>query len=212
MTTDTNILNESNYNELNELHFEYQQAMALSQTLPTKTVTFYGGANLDEKSDVYKEAVTLGEGFGKRKYGVITGGGPGVMKAGLEGVEKQKGTSIGFRLRLVGEEPELLGDIDKEFEHFPPRKFALRQANVYVYFPGSIGTLDELMENLDLMKTNKMPIKPIYLYHSKYWQGLIKWIESVIIDEWKLGSESIKKLYKIVDSPEELFQDLDSKK
>jgi uncharacterized protein (TIGR00730 family) len=201
-------LNEDKYNELSEISHEYEQAMLISQKLPTKTITFYGGANLGTDTKIYKQVYNLAKELGSQNWGVITGGGPGVMAAGLLGVKEGGGKSIGFRLRLKNEEPLIHGDIDFMFEHFPPRKYALRQANVLVYFPGSFGTLDELMENLDLIKTNKMPKKPVYLYNADYWTGLIKWAEETIINKWKLGSGELKNLYKIVDTPEEIINDL----
>jgi uncharacterized protein (TIGR00730 family) len=204
-------LDEDKYNELSEISYEYEQAMLLAQKLPYKTITFYGGANLGSDTEIYKQVYDLAKELGSQNWGVITGGGPGVMAAGLLGVREGGGKAIGFRLRLKNEEPLIYGDIDFMFEHFPPRKYALRQSDVLIYFPGSFGTLDELMENLDLIKTNKMPKKPVYLYSSDYWTGLMQWAEETIIDKWKLGNNDLKKLYKIVNSPEEILTDLSEK-
>jgi uncharacterized protein (TIGR00730 family) len=201
-------LTEDQHNEINEFVYQYTNAMTLSQAIPQNSVTFYGGAKLGNETQCYKDIFELAKEFGNRNWAVITGGGPGVMEAGIAGVQSVQGTGIGFRLRLEGETPNVIGDIDFMFEHFPPRKYALRQSDVYVYCPGSVGTLDELMENLDLMKTDKMPKKPIYLYDSSYWKGLTDWIESVIIDKWKLGASDLKNLYKLVDSPAEIIADL----
>lgn len=210
MNTKINInqLTEDQFNEISEFKFEYENAMILSNQINQQSVTFYGGAKLDANTETYKIIYELAQEFGSRGWSVITGGGPGVMTAGIEGAKYTIGQSVGFRLRLNGEEPILKGDIDFLFEHFPPRKYALRQSNVYIYCPGSVGTLDELMENLDLMKTNKIPIRPIYLLNSSYWSGLIEWMESTIIDKWQLGDSSLKNLYKIVDTKEQILQDL----
>ena len=201
-------LNEANFSELDELNYEYEQAMVLAGKLPQYSVTFYGGARLEEETQCYKDILLISSEFGKRGWGIITGGGPGVMQAGLQGAKNTGAIGAGFRLRLKGEEPEVIGELDHMFEHFPPRKYALRQSDVFVYCPGSVGTLDELMENLDLMKTSKMPIKPIYLYDSSYWSGLVKWIEETIIKEWRLGGEDLKKLYKMVDNPTDIINDI----
>jgi uncharacterized protein (TIGR00730 family) len=203
------VLTEDQHSELSEIHYGYEQAMLLSQQINKLAVTFYGGARLDTNTHTYKEIYELAENFSQRGWAVITGGGPGVMEAGLLGAKKSKiSQAVGFRLRLKHEEPKIYGDIDFQFEHFPPRKYALRQSTIYIYCPGSVGTLDELMENLDLMKTNKMPKKKIYLFNSNYWSGLTDWMEKTIIDEWKLGDNSLKDLYKIVDTKEEILKDI----
>jgi uncharacterized protein (TIGR00730 family) len=176
MTNNTNTLTESQFTELNQITNEYNKAMLLSKEIKCKTVVFYGGAMLGEDTQTYSDIQNLAQEFGKEGWGVITGGGPGVMTAGLSGAKLGGGEAIGFRINIRDEKPNIIGDIDYMFEHFTPRKYALRSGDVYVYCPGSVGTLDELMENLDLMKTGKMPIKPIYLYNSSYWSGLQDWI------------------------------------
>ncbi len=203
-----NNITEDQYNELSEFNHEYEQAMILTQQIQHPSVTLYGGAKLGEDTQTYKEIYSLAKELGKNGWSVLTGGGPGIMAAGLIGVKAGGGQAVGFRLRLSGEDPITEGNIDFRFEHFPPRKYALRQSNIYIYCPGSVGTLDELMENLALSKTNKMPNKKIYLYDSSYWKGLTDWIEQTIIQEWKLGDPSLKNLYQIVDSKEEILQDL----
>jgi uncharacterized protein (TIGR00730 family) len=200
-------LTEDQFNELSEIHYEYEQAMLLNSS-QNKKVTIYGGAKLDHDSETYEQIQRLGKEFGLRGWSVVTGGGPGAMSAGLLGVKEGKGQGIGYRLRLKNEPPLVHGDIDFLFEHFPPRKYALRQSDAYIYCPGSVGTLDELMENLDLMKTQKLPIRPIYLYNSKFWTGLINWLEDVVVDRWQLGEESLKTYYKIVDFPDQIITDL----
>jgi uncharacterized protein (TIGR00730 family) len=210
MTSNTNNLTEGQFTQLQQIQKEFTIAMNLTKDICYKTVAFYGGANLGEETSEYKDIYKMAAEFGKLGWGVITGGGPGVMTAGLEGVKKGGGKAIGFRINIEGEPPIIMGDIDYAFEHFAPRKFALRQADVYIYCPGSIGTLDELMENWDLMKTDKMPIKPIFLYDSAYWKGLIQWIDDITIDKWKLGKESLLEFVTIVDTTEEIMAKLDN--
>ncbi len=208
MNINTNNLTESQFNELNQLTDEYTQAMLLSNQIQGKTVVFYGGAMLGEDTQTYKGIQKLATIFAQNGWGAITGGGPGVMSAGLLGAKEGKSSAVGFRINIRGEKPKVKGDIDGLFEHFPPRKYALRSGDVYIYCPGSVGTLDELMENLDLMKTGKMPIKPVYLYNSNYWSGLVSWIQTTIITDWKLGSESLLDLFKVVDDAQEIIDDI----
>lgn len=211
MTNLLSQLTEDQHLQLAQINKEYTNAMLLTKDLNYKTVAFYGGANLGCKTYEYKDIYKLAEAFGKIGWGVITGGGPGVMTAGLAGVKKGGGKAIGFRINIVGEPPVVIGDIDYAFDIFAARKYALRQADVYIYCPGSIGTLDELMENLDLMKTNKMPIKPIFLYDSSYWKGLVKWIDDITIDKWQLGKPELLNLFKVVDTTDEIMKHLFNK-
>jgi predicted Rossmann-fold nucleotide-binding protein len=90
------------------------------------------------------------------------------------------------------------------FEHFSARKYALRQSDVFIYAPGGIGTLDELMENLTLMSTGKYPIKPLFLLDSQFWQGYITWIEQMLYEERKVVSSNLLNCYTIVDTVEEV--------
>jgi uncharacterized protein (TIGR00730 family) len=208
MTNNTNNLTEGQFLQLQQIQKEFEIAMNLTKNICYKTVAFYGGANLGAQTSEYKDIYKMAVEFGKLGWGVITGGGPGVMTAGLEGVKKGGGKALGFRINIEGESPVIIGDIDYAFEHFAPRKFALRQADVYIYCPGSIGTLDELMENWDLMKTNKMPTKPIFLYDSAYWKGLIKWVDDVTIEKWHLGKETLMEFVTIVDTADEIMLNL----
>jgi uncharacterized protein (TIGR00730 family) len=208
MTSNTNNLTEGQFLQLQQIQKEFEIAMNLTKNICYKTVAFYGGANLGAQTSEYKDIYKMAVEFGKLGWGVITGGGPGVMTAGLEGVKKGGGKALSFRINIEGESPIIIGDIDYAFEHFAPRKFALRQADVYIYCPGSIGTLDELMENWDLMKTNKMPTKPIFLYDSAYWKGLIKWVDDVTIEKWHLGKETLMEFVTIVDTADEIMLNL----
>lgn len=208
MTNSLSNLAEDQYLQLAQIKKEYEAAMLLTKDLNYKTVAFYGGANLGANTNEYKDIYKLAQSFGKIGWGVITGGGPGVMAAGLLGVKKGGGKAIGFRINIASEPPVVIGDIDYAFDIFAARKYALRQADVYVYCPGSIGTLDELMENLDLMKTSKMPIKPVFLYDSGYWKGLVKWIDDITIDKWHLGRPELLDLFKIVNTTDEIMDHL----
>lgn len=208
MTNSLSHLTEDQHLQLEQITQEYQAAMLLTKDINYKTVAFYGGASLGANTSEYQDIYKLGQSFGKLGWGVITGGGPGVMAAGLLGVKKGGGQAIGFRINIVGEPPVVIGDVDYSFDIFAARKYALRQADVYIYCPGSIGTLDELMENLDLMKTNKMPIKPVFLYDSSYWSGLVNWIEKVTINKWQLGKPELLNLFKVVDTTDQIMDHL----
>ena len=199
-------LSESQFSELNKITDELKVAYQFLNEIEGPKVTFYGGVNLKEDSVDYKIIFELAKEFSHRGWNILSGGGPGAMTASLEGAKAGKnGKSVGFRIAIKGEPPEFKPDIGFTFESFITRKYSLRQSEVMVYCPGSIGTMDELMENLDLLKTHKMDSRQIFLYNSKFWNGLDIFIKQTIIKDWQLGEESIGTLYKIVDTKKEII-------
>jgi uncharacterized protein (TIGR00730 family) len=197
-------LREDQFLILNEIQEEYREGMLALNSLGDNTVTFYGGARVEENSQTYKDIYKLATEFAKRGWGVVTGGGPGVMKAALSGAKDNKGKAIAFMISISQETPFSLPDIGIVFDHFSVRKYMLRQSDVFIYAPGGIGTLDELMENLTLMATKKSPIKPIFLFDKMFWNGYMDWFEDILIKR-KLVNEDFMKLFHLVDSEEEVI-------
>jgi uncharacterized protein (TIGR00730 family) len=203
-----NTLSNNQLKQVKNISEEYSKSFILTNKIDRKTVVFYGGSNLDKETKIYNEIQELAKKFGERDWAVITGGGFGVMKAGLIGAKNAGAKTISFRMNKVDNSTEILNDIDGIFENFAPRKAALRHGDVYIYCPGSFGTLDELMENLNLIKTEKLPIKPIYLYNTNFWSGLVTWIKTTIVEDWKLGDEKLLDLFKMVDNEDEILKDI----
>jgi uncharacterized protein (TIGR00730 family) len=202
-------INESQLFELNQITDELKIAYKLLNEIDGPKVTFYGGVNLREGSEDYKFIFDLAKEFSVRGWNVISGGGPGAMRASLEGAEAgKKGKSVGFRIAIANEPSDFVPDVGYTFQTFIARKYSLRQSDVMIYCPGSVGTMDELMENLDLLKTHKMDSRKIFLYNSKFWSGLDKFIKETIIQDWKLGEESISRIYKIVDTKEDILNEV----
>jgi len=210
MPTMFQTLTEEQFHLINEINEEYKKGMLALNFLPPNTVTFYGGAKILPGSKTYETTKKIAMEFAKRDWGVISGGGPGVMSASLRGAKEAGGKSVGFKIELENEKSDLdfEPDLSVLFQHFSARKYVLRQSDVFIYCPGGIGTLDELMENLTLIKTKKYPQKPIFLVDSSFWKGYIDWIEKILLDERKVINKEITNLFKIVDSEKEILEEL----
>ncbi len=184
---------------------EYEAGLLALNSLPANTVTFYGGSRVKTHDKAYDLTKSIAKQFAQKGWGVVSGGGPGIMEAAIVGAhEGKKGKSVAFRINLANEAPPTQADIDLLFEHFSARKYMLRQSGVLIYAPGGIGTLDELMENLTLMSTSKYPVKPLFLLDSQFWQGYITWIEQMLYEERKVVSSDLLNCYTIVDTVEEV--------
>lgn len=174
-----------------------------------KTVTFFGSARFPENNRWYKEAQKLGRMLTKNGFGVVTGGGPGIMEAGNRGAFEGNGESIGLNIKLPFEQrinPYVKKSI--AFHYFFVRKVMLSySAQAYVYFPGGFGTLDEFFEIITLVQTKKIFEKiPIILYGKDFWGPLMKWVEKEVYEKFEAIDKEDMKLYAIVDSPEEALK------
>ena len=170
-------------------------------------VSIFGSARTDPENKYYALAEELAFQLTQHKFGVITGGGPGIMEAGNKGAKRGGGKSVGLNILLPFEqEPNIYIDNDKiiNFDYFFVRKVMfIKYAQGFIVLPGGYGTLDEMFEALTLIQTNKSGKFPIILIGSKFWSGLINWIRDVLLKEEKNISEVDLDLIKIVDSPEE---------
>ncbi len=171
-----------------------------------RTVTFFGSARLNEGNHWYEVARKLGKMLAKAKFGVITGGGPGIMEAGNRGAYEGKGDSIGINIQLPFE--QRINEFVTQghgFYYFFTRKVMLSFASqAYVYFPGGFGTLDELFEILTLVQTKKIYDKiPIILVGKEFWGDVDKWMREKLLLQHKTIDAEDLELYTIVDTAEE---------
>ena len=173
-----------------------------------KTVTFFGSARLKPGTEYYEKARRLGARCCELGYGVITGGGPGIMQAGNQGTYEQCGTGIGFNIELPFEQvanPYVTHGVD--FYYFFTRKVSMTFAGeAYLVFPGGFGTLDEFFEILTLVQTKKMQKVPIILVGTKFWGPLQKWIETTMRDKHETISPGDINLYRIMDDEDEIMK------
>lgn len=171
----------------------------------TKAVTFFGSARKGFESSVYKEAYSLAFTLAKSGYAVISGGGPGIMEAANHGAYDAGGTSVGLNIKLSTEQRINKYVTESEaFDFFFTRKTMLSFAShVYVFFPGGFGTLDELLELVTLIQTQKVARIPIILVNKQYWTPFLTWVEECIYKQNKAIDEADMDIYTLVDDAEE---------
>jgi len=167
-------------------------------------ISVFGSARTKKDDKYYNEAVKLSELIIKSGYGVITGGGPGIMEAGNLGAYNKGGKSIGIQIELPFE-ASANAYIDKlvSCRYFFTRKvFFLKYSQAFVAFPGGFGTLDELFETITLVQTGHMRMVPIVLVGEEYWKGMVKWIKETMLVDGKISEKDLD-LFKVVDTTEE---------
>ncbi len=170
-------------------------------------VSVFGSARSEPESKYFILAEEIAYKLTKSGYGVITGGGPGIMEAANMGAKRGKGSSVGLNITLPFEQvPNLFIDVDKliNFNYFFVRKVMfVKYAQGFIVLPGGFGTLDELLEALTLIQTEKIGKFPIVLVGRKYWQGFVKWLEEIVLQEESNISEEDLELFKIVDTADD---------
>jgi len=175
-------------------------------------VTIFGSARIKSGHPYYKTAEELAFQLVQQGYGVITGGGPGIMEAGNRGAHRAGGKSVGLNIYLPHEQkgnPYIDPDKLITFDYFFVRKVMFtKYSQGFIVMPGGFGTLDELSEALTLIQTKKIGRFPIVLVGKKFWGGLIDWIKKVLVTEKMIHEEDLY-LFNLVDKPEEAVKVID---
>ena len=168
-------------------------------------VTIFGSARTPRRHRYYKMAVTTARLAVKNGYGVITGGGPGIMEAANKGAAMEKGTSIGLNIQLPFEQvPNAYIKHLLNFRHFFCRKVMfLKYTSAVIIMPGGFGTLDEMFETLTLVQTTKVATLPLILMGKSFWRGLLRWMGKTMSEEYGYISAEDTTLMKITDDPHE---------
>jgi uncharacterized protein (TIGR00730 family) len=177
-------------------------------------VTIFGSARTPRDHAYYKVAEEIAAKLVRHGYGVITGGGPGIMEAGNKGAFSEGGKSVGLNIQLPFEQfNNVYIDRDKllNFDYFFVRKVMfVRYSQGFVVLPGGFGTLDEFFEALTLIQTNKIGRFPIVLVGKDYWSGLVEWIKSRLLqDDLHYISEPDLDLFCVVDTATEAVKVID---
>lgn len=169
-------------------------------------VTFFGSARESLPERYYKESEELARFFVKNKFAVATGGAGGIMRSANKGAYKAKGDSVGVNIYIPQEQQTNTYLTDsKDFDFFFSRKTILSYASeIYIYFPGGFGTLDEFFEIITLIQTNKIPKIPIILYGKEYWTPIIKMFEETLLKKYKTISKEDTDLYVLANTPQEV--------
>lgn len=169
--------------------------------------TFFGTARSTFEQHFYDEAEQLAGKLATAGFAVFTGGNAGIMQAANKGAYDAGGASVGLNIHL-GESASLNEYLTESvtFDHFFVRKVMLAFASeVYIYFPGGFGTLDEFTEILTLVQTKKIRKVPIVLYGKEYWQPLSDFFTNKLLHEHAAIDAEDMNLFQIVDSVDEAF-------
>ena len=176
-------------------------------------VTIFGSARTKEDANYYQLTVNVAKKVSEAGYGIITGGGPGIMEAGNKGAHLAGGTSVGLNIDLPFEQhdnPYIDDDKSLDFDYFFVRKVMfVKYSQAFVVFPGGFGTLDELFEAITLIQTNKIGKFPIILVGVSFWKGLMDWIKSTMLNAGNISKTDLD-LIRIVDTEEEVVEIIDA--
>lgn len=167
-------------------------------------VPIFGSARLRQDSPAYQDCVRLGELLADAGYGVLSGGGPGIMEAANRGAWQRKGISVGLNIKLPMEQHENLYQTESlEFRYFFIRKVCFMKYSVAVVaYPGGFGTLDEISEALTLVQTNKVNRVPVVFVGKAFWSPLIDWFKNTLLEQGMISSGDMDLFY-LADNADE---------
>jgi len=176
-------------------------------------VTIFGSARTKTDHEYYILAENIAFNLTTHGYGIVTGGGPGIMEAGNKGAQRGKGTSVGLNIELPFEQhdnPYIDSDKSLDFDYFFVRKVMfIKYSQGFVVMPGGFGTMDELFEAITLIQTKKIGKFPIVLVGTKYWSGLMDWIKNTLVTEGTIHLDDLS-LISIVDTEDEVLEVIDT--
>lgn len=177
-------------------------------------VSIFGSARTKPENPYYLLAEKIAKRIVESGYGVITGGGPGIMEAGNKGAHLGGGTSVGLNIELPFEQhdnPYIDADKSLDFDYFFVRKVMfVKYSQGFVVMPGGFGTLDELFEAITLIQTHKIEKFPIILVGTKFWEGLLAWIKATLLESFENISAKDLDLVHLVDNEDEVVAILDA--
>ncbi|MBU0488193.1 MAG: TIGR00730 family Rossman fold protein [Bacteroidetes bacterium] len=175
-------------------------------------VSIFGSARTKPQNKYYKLGEEIAFRLTQHGYGVITGGGPGIMEAGNRGANRGGGKSVGLNINLPFEQHgNKYIDSDKllTFDYFYVRKVMFtKYSQGFIVLPGGFGTLDEMFMAITLIQTHKIGKFPIVLVGKNYWGGLVDWVKKVMLKEGNINAADIE-LLKLVETPEEAVEIID---
>jgi len=172
------------------------------------TATFWGSSRLTPDNEFYKAAEELAAKLAMKDFSIISGGGGGIMEASNVGAFKVGGKSVGLNITLPFEQKlNPYTNRSLNFDFFFSRKVMLAfAAEVYVYFPGGFGTLDEFFEIVTLIQTKKIEPIPVVLYGKEFWEPFIKLFKEDLLDKYQTISPEDMDIFHVVDSVDEAMK------
>ena len=170
-------------------------------------ISIFGSARTQPENPYYELAVEIGKRLSEEGFGIISGGGPGIMEAANKGAQLGGGKSVGLNIELPFEQESnhyIDRDANLNFDYFFVRKTLFtKYSQGFVMMPGGFGTMDEFFEVATLIQTGKMSPVPLILVGSSYWGGLMGWLESVMMQEKNISLEDLE-LLKVADTADEV--------
>jgi len=177
-------------------------------------VSIFGSARTKPENKYYKLTVKIAEKIVESGYGVITGGGPGIMEAGNKGAHLAGGTSVGLNIELPFEQhdnPYIDANKSLDFDYFFVRKVMfVKYSQGFVVMPGGFGTLDEIFEAITLIQTKKIEKFPIIMVGTEFWEGVMNWIKDTVLEKFGNVSATDLELIHLVDTEDEVIEILDA--
>jgi uncharacterized protein (TIGR00730 family) len=170
-------------------------------------ISVFGSARTKPGTRYYELAVQTAKRLSEEGFGIITGGGPGIMEAANKGAQLAGGKSVGLNIELPFEQksnPYIDSDKSMHFDYFFVRKVMFtKYAQAFVMFPGGFGTMDEMFEVATLIQTHKVERSPMVLVGTDYWKGLLDWIGTSMLEEANIKAEDLD-LFVLLDTPDEV--------
>jgi hypothetical protein len=181
---------------------EFVEGFDAMSAVDVPAVTIFGSARTKPSDPYYKLTETIAFDLAKSGYGVITGGGPGIMEAANKGATDAGGISIGLNISLPHEEAaNPYTNFPLNFKYFFVRKVMfMKYSMAFICMPGGFGSLDELFESLTLIQTERVKPFPIVLVGSSFWNGLVTWIRDTLVQKGNISKEDIF-LFEVMDEP-----------
>jgi len=185
---------------------EMIQAFDTLNGLSRSCVSIFGSARVKEGTKEYADAQKVAMLLGKAGYGIITGGGPGIMEAANRGACEADTESVGLHIILPFEQDcNSYVRVRCNFRYFFLRKLMfVKYSMAYVVMPGGMGTVDELCESFVLAQTERIRPFPIILFNSNYWKGFVEWAKSQMVRANYIREDEIDRLITLCDTPEDV--------
>ncbi len=182
---------------------EFVEGFDAMSAIKVPAVTIYGSARTPVGHPDYLLAEAISTGLAKAGYAVITGGGPGIMEAANKGAAEAGGISVGLNINLPHEQaPNPYANFPLDFKYFFVRKVMFMKYSMgFVCMPGGFGSMDELFEALTLIQTERIKPFPIVLVGSRFWAGLVGWLEEQLVANGNIAASDMQ-LFRVEDDPE----------
>lgn len=172
-----------------------------------KAVCVFGSSRVKPQSLYYKLAEKTAKVFTRAGYTIITGAGPGIMEAANKGAKEAAGESIGLNiLTPIQQRPNKYLTRLVEFRYFFCRRVMFaKYSQAYLIFPGGYGTLDEFLEAITLIQTNRMRMRPVILFNKKYWQELLDWFKNILVKNDMINLKDLD-IFRVVETPQQALE------